>query len=45
MKPKTTLSNIISILFALSKSDDIKKEEINWFRNELNRWFENLLTF
>ncbi len=45
MSKKTTLSTLFSILFSLAKANEIKQEEIAWFRNELSRWFNNLLTF
>ncbi len=40
MKPKTSLSQVLSILIALSKAQSVKEKEIAWLRSEFLRWIK-----
>ncbi len=45
MITKKSLSQVMSIAFALSKASEVGVNEITWFRNELKRWAANLAKF
>ncbi|EQC43617.1 hypothetical protein [Bacteriovorax sp. DB6_IX] len=42
---KRTLSQVLSIAFALSKAEEVGINEIKWLRNEVKRWAHNLISF
>lgn len=39
---KKSLSQILSIIFSLSKAQEVGLNEIKWVRKEINQWFINL---
>jgi len=41
---KKSLSQVLSIGFALSKASEVGNNEVKWFRSEVKRWFHNLLS-
>lgn len=42
---KKSLSQVMSIAFALSKASEVGVNEIKWFRSEMKRWFTNRISF